>query len=121
MRLAEWLGSRDPGFLVAGFATFASPIATPSSWPYQDHRTAEYLYLCEWSVSRQRLQSLTADLPRIMLIDVMICSDRFTNATINTYQSGVIFPDASLSRSLRNYRSASPSSYGVCWLASTVG
>jgi hypothetical protein len=53
-------------------------------WPYQDHRAAEYLYLCEWSVSRQRLESLTADLPSITLIDVMICSDRATNATINT-------------------------------------
>jgi hypothetical protein len=56
-----------------------------------------------------------------MLIDVMICSDRTTNATINTCQAGVIVLDASLGRALRNYRSGSPFSDGVCGLASTAG
>ena len=53
---------------------------------------------CQYRVgtpSVPALQSLTADLLRIMLIDVMICGDRATNATINTCQSGVIFLDAS--------------------------
>jgi hypothetical protein len=36
-----------------------------------------------------------------MLIDVMICSDRATNATINTCQSGVIVLDASQLRIAR--------------------
>ena len=76
-------------------------IATPHRGPYQDHRAVEYLYLCEWSVSRQRLHFSTADLPRTMLIDVMICSDRAANATINTCESVVIFLDASRLRIAR--------------------